>query len=565
MRRQTQQRVLALAVVLGAAVLSASGPPLAMQDSWVFDGGDWQFVDKMLTQSDPATIVHAHYTSQAYGDCTVGVRFRAYEDGKGVKAAGLILRSQDSLSGYSVHYDTKNDQVILSRLQFGVGRVELGRQRHIKMETGTWYAAEAAATGGAVSARLDGKTILSVEDPTPLPPGISGVYSSQGKIDFAAFRVDGVPRELRHPWRRRMRYEAPKDQSIAVIDWIKPICKEPGRYIGWPTICRRTDGELLAVFSGDRDAHVCPWGKVQLVRSSDDGESWSEPVSICCTPLDDRDAGIIETAEGDLVVNWFTSLAFERPNAPEVWQRHAEKLTPEIRDQWLGYWTRRSTDGGKTWREPVKHQANAPHGGIRLRDGRLLFVGKCPVDGRTTLIAEASRDGGRSWQKIGTIAQDPADDPNQYFEPHVAETADGRLVAMFRYHYRDPKTGRRNLEKCFLRQSESSDGGHSWTTCHTTPLKGYPPHVLCLADGTLLCVYGRRCAPHGEYACISRDGGRTWLVEDEVCLATATSGDLGYPASTQLPDGSIITVYYQIAAPGEKTCLMATRWRLKSH
>ena len=51
---------------------------------------------------------------------------------------------------------------------------------------------------------------------------------------------------------------------------------------------------MLVVFSGDRDAHVCPWGKVQLLRSRDGGATWSDPVSICDTPLDDRDAGILE-------------------------------------------------------------------------------------------------------------------------------------------------------------------------------------------------------------------------------------------------------------------------------
>ena len=36
----------------------------------------------------------------------------------------------------------------------------------------------------------------------------------------------------------------------------KVICKEPGRYIGWPTIVRASAGELIVVFSGDRDDHV---------------------------------------------------------------------------------------------------------------------------------------------------------------------------------------------------------------------------------------------------------------------------------------------------------------------
>lgn len=46
----------------------------------------------------------------------------------------------------------------------------------------------------------------------------------------------------------------------------KVICKEPGRYIGWPTIVRASAGELIVVFSGDRDDHVCPWGKMEMIR-----------------------------------------------------------------------------------------------------------------------------------------------------------------------------------------------------------------------------------------------------------------------------------------------------------
>ena len=47
--------------------------------------------------------------------------------------------------------------------------------------------------------------------------------------------------------------------------WTRVICKQPGRYIGWPTVARTKTGELLAVFSGDREEHVCPWGKTHLV------------------------------------------------------------------------------------------------------------------------------------------------------------------------------------------------------------------------------------------------------------------------------------------------------------
>ena len=64
-------------------------------------------------------------------------------------------------------------------------------------------------------------------------------------------------------------------------------------YIGWPSVAKTADGELLAVISGDREEHVCPWGKTEMIRSSDDGETWTKPVIINNTPLDDRDPGLL--------------------------------------------------------------------------------------------------------------------------------------------------------------------------------------------------------------------------------------------------------------------------------
>jgi len=86
-----------------------------------------------------------------------------------------------------------------------------------------------------------------------------------------------------------------------------------------------------------------------------------------------------------------------------------------------------------------------------------------------------------------------------------------------------------------------------------------------LDNGWLLVVYGVRHKPYGARACISRDGGKTWDIEHEITLSPAMNGDLGYPASVQLDDGSILTLYYQMDKPGEKTCLMSTHWRLNKN
>ena len=95
-----------------------------------------------------------------------------------------------------------------------------------------------------------------------------------------------------------------------------------------------------------------------------------------------------------------------------------------------------------------------------------------------------------------------------------------------------------------------------------TPIRGLPPHLLHLGEDVLLVTYAKRWEPYGVYACLSRDGGATWDCDREFRLSAAPNSDLGYPASVQLGDGSIWTVYYQAEKADEKTCLMGTHWRL---
>lgn len=348
-------------------------------------------------------------------------------------------------------------------------------------------------------------------------------------------------------------------KSIAKNIETKVLCKQENRYIGWPTITKTKSGELIAVFSGDRDAHVCPHGVVQLIRSKDNGKTWCDPVTICDTPLDDRDAGILETKNGTLLVSWFTSLAFDEEhfleNNPD-WKKISDQLSLETREQWLGNWTRRSTDNGKTWENPVKQNGSAPHGPIELADGRLLYVGTGKINEQKVISVEASSDNGKSWKINATIPIPENEDIKFYHEPHVAELPDGKLVAQIRY-----QPDEKSLS--YLRQSESYDGGSTWSLAHETPMWGYPPHLIVLNNGWLLSAYGVRRKPYSERACISKDGGKTWDIKNEIILQHAMNSDLGYPASVQLDDGSILTIYYQIDKKGEKTCLMGTKWKLK--
>jgi len=249
---------------------------------------------------------------------------------------------------------------------------------------------------------------------------------------------------------------------MARIVETKVICKQPNRYMGWPTIGKLPGGELLAVFSGDRDAHVDPFGKTQLVRSIDNGATWSEVATINDTPLDDRDAGICICDDGTVVISWFTSHYEEdtylrrdlTPDDVERWRKQIRSVTDDDIRHWagpeldngryaLGHCIRRSTDGGHTWEAPVRVPPTTPHGPIQLADGRLLFVGIETILRRQEhngdLLAAESRDKGRTWSVIGRVTMFPrypgnADGGFAYFcEPHVVEAAPVHLVAMNRY------------------------------------------------------------------------------------------------------------------------------------
>ena len=81
------------------------------------------------------------------------------------------------------------------------------------------------------------------------------------------------------------------------------------------------------------------------------------------------------------------------------------------------------------------------------------------------------------------------------------------------------------------------------------------------SSGALILTYGRREAPFGGRIMISRDGGKTW--GEEHILTEAYCNDLGYPATVELEDGSLVTVYYERYKDDKFTSILGVKWRIE--
>lgn len=362
----------------------------------------------------------------------------------------------------------------------------------------------------------------------------------------------------------------PSTPAIEILD-TRIISWKPPLYHGWPTLARRANGELLIAFSGGREKHVCPFGRVEWMRSKDNGATWSWPQVLYDGPIDDRDAGILETKKGTILVTTFTSLAYEpillraqkaKPGEPGAfadpkllleWQAVHERISPEQRKAELGCFVLRSTDGGVSWDSRYRIPCNSPHGPVNLNDGRLLYAGKALwADDRVGFWE--SKDDGVSWQELAILPTRVGDSPDKYHELHAIQAADGRIVCHIRNH--NDKDNRETL------QSESMDGGKTWTMPHAIGVWGLPSHLLRMKSGRLVMTYGHRRAPFGNLIRTSDDHGTSW--SDSIPLnQDGVSGDFGYPSTVECDDGTMVTAWYEVLADSPLAQLRQSRWRWK--
>ena len=305
----------------------------------------------------------------------------------------------------------------------------------------------------------------------------------------------------------------------------------------FPVLIRLKNGELMAVLRGGAP-HIGVKGRLDIVTSKDDGKTWSTPRTIVDGPEDDRNPAFGQLKNGDIllayaILHGYDASGLKLSTSPT--ERRAE-----------GVYVTRSSDGGKTWTKPEISESThalqkdggslSPYGKIvQLPDGTVLmsvYYQFADARGNQEYVFR-SHDSGKTWGEPALVGE-------HYNETGLLALADGSVVAALR------SEAGGHLAIAF-----SKDGGHTWNApAEITRDKEHPGDLIRLKNGDILLTYGERNKPFGVEAIVSHDKGKSWDARSKVVLANdAASTDCGYPSSVQLPNGKIVTIYYQVDDP----------------
>jgi hypothetical protein len=259
-------------------------------------------------------------------------------------------------------------------------------------------------------------------------------------------------------------------------------------------------------------------GRAMIVRSTDQGKTWSQPSTLIDTPDDDRHPAFIELNDGTILCSFFTYAG--EPKNGDAGNEPAARV-----------WFIRSFDGGHTWEKQPRRletpflydETDGPL--VRLKDGSVLVAvnGRAKTGPPDQAGILRTTDRGETGELLSTIKAD-----HDLWEVTVAELPSGELVMMAR-----PEGD----------IAWSRDGGRSWTAPQTFGMRLFAPSLKVLRDGTLVCLHGSYAPGHGGLRVIfSTDGGQTWLAP-ALDHGFLVDNAYGYGKAMELEDGSLFIVY----------------------
>lgn len=301
----------------------------------------------------------------------------------------------------------------------------------------------------------------------------------------------------------------------------------------FPVAIGLKNGDVLAVIRAGAP-HIGVKGRLDLIRSTDGGKTWSAPWTAIDEQFDDRNPALGQLKDGTIVLAYCIASGYD-----ESGLRFKGGRNDRIFD---GVYLIFSRDNGKTWSKPVRdvtiHNFYAgkghvsPYGKIiQLPDGTVVmavYFEFFDARGNQSYIF-TSKDNGKTWGNPVLLGE-------HFNETGIQRLKDGRLLAAMR----SEKGGH-------LAITESTDQGKTWSKPNQiTADSEHPADLIQLRDGRVLMVFGERNAPRGVHAMISPDG-RAWEKGKHIVLSdSAPNGDCGYPSSVETGKGKVVTLYYQV-------------------
>lgn len=355
---------------------------------------------------------------------------------------------------------------------------------------------------------------------------------------------------------------APFDAGVTVVDQDLVLTDPLGAY--FPELTRAANDDLVLAYStGGGDDINFSGGEVKVVRSSDDGATWSTPVVVAEQSIFPG-LGAMQTSVGMLTLSDGTILLpFNEAYNPSMYNHRESAL-----------FVARSDDDGVTWTNtttpvpsPVATQEQYQYGKmLELSDGTVLM----PVWGSRELVSDwstdpkpwevgllRSTDQGATWSSYSTLATDPhvvndssrGNGPN---ETSVVQLRDGRLMAIMRFDVGSSAFP----DKSFI--TYSADGGLTWDVPRASEVRVENPSMTLSTCSAVLpteqskvlmvsrnLINGSRV---GNAVRASFDDGASWStpVNLKTPSGADTTGEAAYAAFAPLSHRKQLVVFHAV-------------------
>lgn len=344
-----------------------------------------------------------------------------------------------------------------------------------------------------------------------------------------------------------------------------------GEYVAFPNLAHLPDGSVICAFRHalerqkefGRVTHIDPTARDVFVVSRDGGKTFDSELNVIVDDPDmsDQDPCVNVLTDGRIIVTYFRWALVPVGKGPETWgedlfKRFGRTLHNRYDCYSDGVCYSISDDNGTTWRQMSVLKPDGFVKGTAVRgnivempDGSLLlpFYGAKHLNELSRVGLMKSDDRGESWYTFSEMGFDPTGEKN-YLEPNLYRTESGRLIGLFRTQS-DFLIPGVDFEKTYLNLhiAVSEDDGRTFAPVEEIDgLWGSSPfHALRLNSGKVLVTYGYRRQPFGIRAKLCDAELSDLATAEELILRDdAPNGDLGYPHSLQLADGTILVSYY---------------------